>query len=348
MNITMRIVLEKDNEPIYEYTLKNDNNMEVKILTLGGIITDILVPDKYGNVENVVLKLKNIKDYLNDSSYKGSIVGRTAGRIADAKAVINGIEYDFNINNNGVNSHHGGIEGFNKKLWEHTTEYFKDKVALKLELFSLDNDEKYPGNLKVRVMYTLNNQNELEIIYCGESDKDTLLNMTNHSYFNLSGNAKRSITDEVLQIKSDSIAAIREDGALSGEILDVSNTPFDFRKPKLIGKDIDVDNEQLKRAGGYDHPWVLSAHENCIKLVDNESGRVLEVSTDHDAAMIYTDNFPGDKELSIGRYEKERDAICFETQNLPIGENNKFIERVILKKNTVYRHETKFKFSVVK
>ena len=345
MKIFREKVFAKDGENVYQYTLMNNHDIEIKILTLGGIITDILVPDKFGRKENIVVKWYSLTDYIDDDAYTGSIVGRTAGRIADGKANINGQEYEFNINNNNINSHHGGFEGFNKKIWKDTHVEEGGKVSLILEYNSKDGEEKYPGNVDVKVIYSLNNSNEFEIEYYGKSDKDTLLNMTNHSYFNLSGNLKDDVLDQVLTVKGSKVAEIRDDGALSGEVFDVENTPFDFREGKAIGEDISAENEQLKKGNGYDHPWILDRQDNCIKLEDERSGRIMEISTDYKAVVIYTTNFPSKKILFNKNKLYEQDAICFETQNLPIGEKSKFVEDSLLLKGQEYNHKTIFKFS---
>ncbi|SFU51392.1 aldose 1-epimerase [Clostridium sp. DSM 8431] len=348
MKIFRKKVLEKDNENIYQYILINDNDIEIKILTLGGIITDIMVPDKYGRKENVVVKWKELKDYFDDDAYTGSIIGRTAGRIADGKAEINGEEYDFNINNAGVNQLHGGKVGFNKKIWSDKHLESKNNVSLILEYRSIDGEEGYPGNLDVKVIYSLNNNNEFSIEYSAVSNRDTLVNMTNHAYFNLSGNMKSNILDHTLKIKASNVAEIREDGAPNGNIFNVENTPFDFREEKTIKKDLWEDNNQLDRGNGYDHPWILDEHNNCIKLEDEKSGRIMEVSTDSKATVIYTTNYPSNKILFNGNHLMEQGAICIETQNLPIGENNKFVEDSILLKDTEFKRKTIFKFSVTR
>lgn len=345
MKIFREKVFKKGNDNVYQYTLMNNHDIEVKILTLGGIITDILVPDKFGIKENIVVKWYSLDDYLDDDSYTGSIVGRTAGRIADGKANINGKEFTFNINNKEINQLHGGIEGFNKKVWKDSHVEERGKVSLILEYRSEDGEEGYPGNLDVKVVYSLNNSDEFTIEYYGKSDKDTLLNMTNHSYFNLSGNIKDDVLDEVLTIDASRVAKIRSDGALNGEIFNVENTPFDFREGKTIGSDISENNEQLEKANGFDNPWILDSNNNCIKLEDERSGRILEISTDYKAVIVYTTNFPSNKLLSNGEKLFEQDAVCLETQNLPIAENSKFVEDSLLLKDEEYKHKTVFKFS---
>lgn len=336
--------IDKNNE-IYEYTLKNNNGMRVNILNLGGIITGIYIPDKNGVVENVVVGWKNHEEYKDDNGCTGAIVGRTAGRIADGKITISGTSYDI-TKNSGKNTLHGGNIGFNKKVWNASTFESEEKVVLVLETLSEDGEEGYPGKVNVSVRYSLNNENELSIEYCGTSDKDTLLNMTNHTYFNLSGDLKRSVLDQVLTIKGSNIGGLREDGALSGEVIDIKGTEFDFNSPKEIGRDINGEHKQLKLGNGYDHPWILDkGNQVKAKLEDRESGRSMEVYTDREAVVVYTTNYPVDnKELYCGGFLKEKYGICFETQSMPIGENEAFIEGSILKKGEEYKATTTFKF----
>lgn len=349
MQIEKKLVIQKDKENIFEYTLKNDNGMEVKILTLGGIITSILTENKNGIFENVVVGWKDYKDYINDESYAGAIVGRFAGRIADGRFILNGREYILTKNNNG-NTLHGGINGLTSKIWDSETRENDECVALILTCFSNNGEEGFPGNLKVKVIYSLNNNNELELCYEGKSDQDTILNLTNHSYFNLSGDIKANILKHDLIIKSDKVASILECSALSGELFSVDDTPHDFRKAKNIGKDIDKSHKQIILAKGYDNPWILEKNyvDYNIKLSDKISGRYMKVITDREAVVIYTTNYPADKIMQNGYNVKERDAICFETQNLPIAKNNIFTKNSILLKNDIYKTKTIFKFGVNK
>ena len=346
MRINEEFVFEDKNGKVYEYTLRNDKNIEVKILNLGGIITGIYVPDRNGILENIVVGWKNYKDYTWDSGYTGALVGRTAGRIADGKITINKENFQLS-KNSGNNTLHGGNIGFNKKLWNVTKYNDQDEVGLILESVSKDGEEGYPGNVILKVKYSLNNNNELSIEYYGTSDKDTLLNMTNHSYFNLSGNLKRSVLDEFLTIKSNKFAAITEDGALSGKLIDVNGTEFDFNYPKEIGKDINGEHNQLKLGNGYDHPWSLEKNNNVkVRLEDKGSGRTMEVYTDREAVVVYTTNYPEDnKELYSGGFLKKNYAICFETQSMPIGKNETFLDGSILRKGEEYKAKTIFKFT---
>lgn len=345
MKVEKKLLVEKQGREIYEYHIVNDNKLEVKIINLGAIITDILVPDSFGTVENVVVKWKDTLDYIKDGACTGAVVGRTAGRIADGIASIDGKLYRFS-QNQGVNTLHGGENGLNKKIWDGFLEDRCDEVSVILETFSEDGENGYPGNVNIRVKYSLNNKNEFKIEYHGLSDKDTLINLTNHSYFNLSGNLKTDILNEKLTIKSSNIAAIREDSAPSGEVISVKDTPFDFEVPKKIGKDIKVNHKQLILGNGYDHPWILDKSEGPdIILEDEISGRKMEVTTDRDAVVIYSTNYPEQqKKLFNGGTLQKNQAICFETQNLPIGKDETFIEGSLVKAGEEYRAVTIFKF----
>lgn len=315
-------------------------------MNLGAIITDILIPDSFGNMENVVVKWRDVLDYMDDGSCAGAIVGRTAGRIADGMATINGKLYRFS-KNQGLNTLHGGENGLNKKIWRGSLKEDEDEISVILETFSADGENGYPGNVKIKVIYTLNNKNEFKIEYHAISDKDTLINLTNHSYFNLSGNLKTDILNEKLTVKSSNLAAIREDSALSGEVISVQGTPFDFRSAKEIGRDIRENHKQLILGNGYDHPWILDNVKGPhVTLEDEISGIKMEVTTDREAVVIYSTNYPEQqKKLFNGGTLKKNQAICFETQNLPIGENEKFIEGSIVKAEEEYKSVTIFKFS---
>lgn len=345
MNISKKSLFRYKGKEIVQYSLKN-NYIEVRILNLGGIITDILVPDKDGIIENIVVKWENIKDYLNDNSYSGAIIGRASGRIADGYIHIGKERYEL-TKNQAPNTLHGGVCGFNSKIWKGNIFKSNEKCGLVLEMESKDGEEGFPGNVLIKVIYTLNDRNELTIEYYGKSDKDTILNITNHSYFNLSGNLKRKILDETLMIKSHSIAAIRGDFAPSGEIMEVIGTPFDFNIPKRIGEHIKDSHKQVLIGNGYDHPWILEEKCHQIYLKDEVSGRSMEISTDRKSVVVYSTNFPEkNKKLENGNTLKKHDAICFETQNLPIGHKERFIEDSLLKKGDGYRATTIFKFRV--
>ena len=328
------------------YQLINNNDMLVEVLSLGGVITKILTKDKNGVLENVVLAYKNLEDYYENPSSFGAMIGRTAGRIGGAEFSLNGEIYKLHKNNN-ENCLHGGNNSFNKKIWKVETIKEENYIGLKLSYISPDGENGYPGNLSLDVYYTLNNYNELKIHYTGKSDKDTIVNMTNHSYFNLSGNEKRNILNEEATINADYIGEVDKYLIPTGKAIDVKGTPFDFNKGKLIGQDINEDNIQLNYGSGYDHPWILNKKKDSdVLLYDKESGRVLEIKTNQKAVVCYSMNFNDDLIKECGGVGAKRDAICFEAQNLPIGYDDCFIEDVVLKAGELYDNETTYKFYI--
>ena len=328
------------------YELINNNNMKITVLNYGGIIKEILVPDKKGNFENVVLSFKDIKSYENCNSYLGAILGRTAGRIYKGKVIIEGVEYNLPINN-GENNIHGGIENFSRIFWNCFVEESENKIILKLNICSKDMEEGLPGNVDVEVKYILENDNTFTIEYYAKSDKDTLVNLTNHAYFNLSGNNKESIENQYLQVYADRYYKLSENMALSGEIQNVEGTPFDFRNLKKIAKDINREAPQIMIAKGYDHPWALNEANNKninATLCDEKSGRVMDVSTDSPVIVIYTQNYGEIEEFEDGTSNEIRRGISFETQNPTIGVNEAFKEVSLLKAGEEFKRTSKFKF----
>lgn len=328
------------------YQLINDNSMLVEVLSLGGVITKIITEDKNRFLENVVLSYKNLEDYYENPSSFGAMIGRTAGRIGGAEFLLNGEKYNLHKNNN-ENCLHGGNDSFSKKIWDVETIENDDYVGLKLSYTSEDLENGYPGNLDLDVYYTLNNENELKIHYTGKSDKDTIVNMTNHSYFNLSGNAKNNVLGQELIINSDYIGEVDEYLIPSGNAIEVKGTPFDFNDAKVVGKDINKENIQLKYGSGYDHPWILNKKKDSdVIFYDKKSGRVLEIKTNQKAIVCYSMNFTDDLTMECGRAGQKHDAICFEAQSIPVGYDDCFIDDIILKAGEVYDNETIYKFYV--
>lgn len=331
---------------ITKYQLSNDNNMIVEVLDLGGVITKILVPDKNGVVENVVLAYDDLNQYYNTTAFYGAMVGRTAGRIGNANFKINDKEFTLHVNNN-HNCLHGGVNSFNVKKWNVELIEKQDEVGLKLSYVSEDGENGYPGTFKVDVYYILNNNNELTIKYRGLTDKDTLVNMTNHSYFNLSGNCQRDILNHELYINGDSIVEVDEFLIPTGTLLPVKNTPFDFTLPKNIGKDINEENTQLSYGSGYDHPWVLNKDKDVeIVLFDAVSGRAMDIVTDQKAVVTYSMNFPDGHKADCGKIPGRRDAVCLETQGFPIGYDDCFIEGGILRTGEEYSNQSTYRFYI--
>ena len=331
---------------VEQITLSNKAGMCVELLSLGGIVTKILVPDRDGNLENVVVGFENLEDYLENEPCFGALIGRTSGRIAEAKFNLNGQTYELAANN-GHHNLHGGVEGFNKKVWDVCTFEGDEEVGVSFSYKSPAGEEGYPGNLEVKVTYTLTEANVLKLNYEATADEDTLVNLTNHSYFNLSGNLKRPITTQMLQVESDQFCILDEDSIPTGELKSVEEEDaFDFRAPKLIGRDIDHPSTLLQ--SGYDHPWVLSKKGPVdVLLYDEVSGRKLEVRTNQKSVVIYAMNFADEtKTLQGGEFAKTRMGICFETQALPIGHSECFKEDSVLKAGESYRQETQFAFSI--
>jgi len=332
------------------YSLKNQKGMEVNILTYGGIISSIKVPNKAGVFEEVVLGFNNLEPYTKNNAYFGALIGRFGNRIAKGKFTLDGTEYSLAINNS-PNALHGGPEGFHRVIWTVEDAKSDDVATLKLKYLSKDGEEGFPGNLTVFVTYTLKNDNSLEVFYEATTDKKTVLNLTQHSYFNLSGDFTKPILDHEITIDAGKIVPIDADLIPTGKLLDVLNTPFDFRKPKTIGKQIEDTNEQLEKGQGYDHCWVLNHQDKGSRFAasayDPKSGRLLEVFTDQPGVQLYTGNFLDGTLLSRngGTYAR-RTGFCLETQHYPDSPNQKDFPTTVLNPGEIYKTKTTFKFSV--
>ena len=347
MEITSSKVTFKSGKEITVYKLTNDKGMLVEILNLGGILTKIIVPDKQGCFENILLEWEDLETYEINPGGFGAVIGRIAGRIYDGKVTLNEKVYTFAKNNNG-NTLHGGLSGFDKKIWTGTDETTKEEAVLKLTYFSEDGEEGFPGNLDVTVTYKLNNGNELTIEYKAQTDQDTIVNLTNHAYFNLSGNAKKSVLDQEVFINADKICKLDKELIPDGEFLNVEEySAFNFKTRKPIGQDIAKDDLQLKYGNGYDHPWILNDGNKAAEFYDPASKRCMEVSTTEPGVVMYTMNYANNPiKLSNGELPHPYYGACFETQKLPIGHNEVFKEGVLLKKGSTYSSQTTFKFSV--
>lgn len=307
----------KFDETVKLYTLKNDF-LEVEILNYGGIIRKISFPDKNGKVENIVLNLDNISDYEERSPYFGAIVGRNAGRISNAELKIGKTIYKLNANS-GKNNIHGGINNFSYKIWNSKEIKGDDFVGVELTLNSPHLEEGFPGNVSVSVKYILKND-ELSLEYSGITDRETYMNLTNHSYFNLSGNFKRDISDEYLKLNSNAFIAVDE-ATLPVKISEVKGTPFDFREFSLLKTSLDSEDAQIKIVNsGLDHPFILNQNKDvpAAILKDNISGRMVEVFTDQPAVVIYSGNYLHEiGTLSDGSECRKHMGICFETEDYP-------------------------------
>lgn len=341
-----------DGQTVDLFTLTNTHGMEVKITSYGGRIVSILVPDRHGKMADVVLGYDHLDGYLaKNDPFFGTLVGRYANRIANARFALNGVVYKLEPND-GTNSLHGGSQGFDKKVWK-AREIAATDPALELTYLSKDGEEGYPGDLSVKVVYTLTADNGLRIDYTATTDKETALNLTNHSYFNLAGQGNGDILNHLLLLNADKFTPVDAKLIPTGELRSVAGTPFDFRRPTAIGARIDADNEQLKFGKGYDHNFVINRDGHSMALAarvtDPESGRVLEVLTTQPGVQLYTGNhLDGTVRGKGGKVYGPRSAFCLETQHFPDSPNQPGFPTTVLKPGQTYRQSTIFKFSVAK
>jgi aldose 1-epimerase len=338
--------------PVTEYTLTNANDVEVKIIDYGGIITAIKVPDRNGNMANVNLGFDNLKDYETRNPYFGNITGRYANRIAKGKFTLDGKEYTL-ATNNGPNHLHGGNVGFDKKVWKAKEVTGTNEVALELTYRSADGEEGYPGNLDTKVVYALTDNNELRMVYTATTDKPTVVNLTNHAYFNLTGEGTGSIYDHVLMIDADKYTPDDANLIPTGELASVAGTPFDFRVPKAIRPGQRSNHPQIVIGRGYDHNWVLnrpSATDKSLKLAarlyDPASGRILEVWTTEPGIQFYAGNFlDGSLYGPSGHSYRQSDGLALETQHYPDSPNKSNFPSTVLRPGETYSTTTIYKFT---
>lgn len=340
----------KDGTQIDAYTLTNANGMEVTIISYGGRIVSLRVPNKNGIIANVTLGFDTIDDYVKENPFFGALVGRYGNRIAKGKFSLDNKAYTL-VTNNGENHLHGGTIGFDKVIWEIEPIEGETESKLKLNYTSKDGEEGYPGNLQVTVIYSLNNQNELAVDYKAETDKATVVNLTHHAYFNLSGDFTKNVHNQEVQIKANTFLPVDEGLIPTGEFRSVTESPFDFTNQKAIGQNIDDDNKQIKLGGGYDHCWVLNGENGTLRKVatayDPVSGRFLEVSTTEPGIQFYTGNFL-DGSLPIPGNERgygKRSGFCLETQHFPDSPNQPNFPSTRLNPGEIYSTTTIFKFS---
>ena len=337
-------------KPVKLYTLKNKNGMEVCITNFGARIVSIMTPDKNGKMTDVVLGFDNIDDYINVPSDFGATIGRYANRIGDGKITIDGKEIQL-PQNNGSHCLHGGPTGWQYQVFK-TNQL--DAQTIKLTVESPDGDNNFPGNVVASVTYTLTEDNAIDIKYDATTDQKTVINMTNHSYFNLSGNPSVSGMDHILYLAGDSITPIDSTFMTNGEMMAVAGTPFDFNTPKAISQDVtNLENEQIKFGKGFDHNWVLNTkgdiRQVAAKLTSPATGITLEVYTDEPGIQLYTGNFlDGTVKGKNGIVYPQRASICLETQHYPDSPNKAHWPSVILEPGKTYTSHCIFKFGVVK
>jgi len=338
-----------DGQAVELFTLKNSHGLEARIMTWGAALVSLKVPDAQGHSGDVVLGFDDLDGYLKQDYFFGKVVGRYANRIARGRFTLDGKVYKLYVNN-GLNSLHGGQRGFDKRVW---TPLHADGHTLELQYTSKDGEEGYPGTLVVTVRYTVAEDNELRIDYTATTDKDTVLNLSNHSYFNLGGAGNGTILDEDLQINADRFTPVDSGLIPTGELRSVAGTPMDFRQPTRIGARIDSDDQQLKFGRGYDHNWVLNKSDAALTLAvrvhDPRSGRVMEVLTTEPGVQFYTGNFlQGPINGKDGQVYQHRAALCLETQHFPDSPNHPAFPTTELKAGQTYRSATIFRFSTQK
>lgn len=342
--------LTQEQQPVDRYTLTNDHGIVAQIMTYGGVLVALRTPDRSGASGDIVLGFDTFADYQARSPFFGCITGRYANRLANGQFELDGVTYPL-ATNNGPNHLHGGLRGFDKVIWQAETARTDDAVTLHLHYQSQDGEEGYPGTLDVTVSYTLTNQNELRIDYRATTDKPTILNLTNHTYFNLAGQGK--ILDHVMLIDADRITPVNATLIPTGELADVTGTPFDFRTPTPIGARINQPDQQLQYGGGYDHNWVLNRPEqglrHVITVTEPSSGRCLDVATSQPGVQFYTGNMmPDVLPGKGGQTYSKRSGFCLETQHFPDSPNQPHFPTTVLRPGEQYHETTVFTFSTAR
>ena len=352
MSITKELFGKYLNQDIYKYTLKNDNDMSVVISNFGATIININVPDKNREVADVIGGYDDLQSYIDADGYQGAIIGRVGNRICQGKFTLDGVDYNMYINN-GPNHLHGGKEGFDKKIWQVLSLNDGAEPSIKLFLLSKDGEENYPGNLSVTVTYSLNNDGALSIRYEAITDKRTIINLTNHTYFNLGGYNSGKIFDHELWLDADTYLPTDETLIPTGEIKSVEGTPFDFRVPKTIGRDFNTHNQDLIYAGGYDHCFNFVAGETKspkirAKVIHKESGRIMEMYTNQPCVQFYSGNFLTNSKFPFKNNcsQEKQMAFCLETQHMPDSINHPNFTNVILNPEEKYDYTTIYRFYV--
>lgn len=337
-----------DGETIYLYTLTNAHGMEARITNFGAILVSLKVPDRAGRLADVVLGFDTLEEYVHAKRFYGATVGRFANRIAGGRFTLQGVKYTLE-RNSGENSMHGGLRGFNKVVWRESN-WSPHPAALDLSYRSKDGEEGFPGNLTVHVKFALTDDNELRIDYSAETDKLTVLNLTNHSFFNLAGEGAGSVTGHIVTINADRITPVDANMIPTGELRPVAGTPFDFRRPMAIGARLHDNDVQLKIAKGYDHNYVLNHKAGelgfAARVSEPKSGRVLTVSTTEPGMQFYTaNNLDGSGGGKGGKSYGPYSAFCLETQHFPDSPNRPAFPTTELRPGERFHSTTVFRFS---
>lgn len=336
-----------EGEVVDLFRMQNENGMEISVITYGGIITSWTAPDRNGNYQDINLGYTSLDQYIESNPYFGAIIGRYGNRIAGGKFSLDGTDYTL-ATNDGSNHLHGGLKGFDKVVWSAEAQPGEGQASLKLSYTSADMEEGYPGELTVVVTYTLTNDNSLVVDYQAETTRPTIVNLTQHAYFNLSGDFSRTILDHEIQIQANEYLPVDETLIPTGELAPVGGTPFDFRIAKAIGKEIEEEDDQLIKGKGYDHCWVLTGTGNrkVASAYHPASGRYLEVFSNEPAIQFYSGNFlDGTLPAKGGGTYGHRTGFCLETQHYPDSPNQPAFPSVRLNPGETYSSQTTFKLS---
>lgn len=338
--------LTPEGESVDLYTLTNDNGLQARIITYGGIVVSLETPDRTGNLADVVLGYDNLEGYLEKNPFFGCLVGRVANRIAGGRFTLDGVEYIL-ARNNDANHLHGGLKGFDKAVWKAEEVRRDDAVGVVLKHNSPDGDEGYPGALRCKVTYWLTNNDGLVIEYEAETDRATPVNLTHHSYFNLAGHGNGDILGHEMMIAADRFTPVDETLIPTGELRPLDGSPLDFRKPVPIGARIDADDEQVRRGGGYDHNYVLNGPPGSLaaRVREPGSGRIMEVYTTEPGMQFYSGNFlDGTITGKNGKVYGHRYGFCLETQHFPDSPNQPGFPSIILRPGERYTQRTEYRF----
>jgi aldose 1-epimerase len=356
MNPKMKAKIEKrpfgklsDGTVVDLYTLTNQNGMEVAISNFGGAVVALRIPDRASRMADIVLGYDDPQGYADNSVYLGTLIGRYANRIAKGRFRLHGVEYRL-AQNNGVNHLHGGVRGFHKVIWQARELHRPDGVALRLSYLSKDGEEGYPGNLRVTVTYVLTDTNKLGIEYAATTDKETIVNLTNHSYFNLAGAGAGDILQHEVRINADRFTPVDETSIPTGELKLVKGTPFDFTRGMTIGSRIDEQDPQLLIGKGYDHNFVLNKKGRELSLAaevyEPVSGRSMEMWTTEPGVQFYTGNFLDKVSGKAGQVYRQHAGFCLEAQHFPDSPNKPSFASPVLKPNQRYSQTTIYEFSI--
>lgn len=340
---TEKFGVTKEGKEVTLFTLENKNGMRADFIDFGANIVRLFVPDQNGKLDDIVLGFDDVAGYEENGCFFGSFIGRHGNRIGNAEFQLNGVTYELE-KNDGDNNLHGGTPGYNKVMYKAET----TDNSVSFSRTSPDMEQGYPGNLDICVTYTLTDDNELKISYQAKTDKDTLCNVTNHSYFNLKGHDGGTITDHKVWIRANGFTETSDDLIPNGNIIDVTGTPMDFRTEKTIAQDIEADYKPLKIAGGYDHNFVLEKEtgkmEKVAELSEETTGRRMEVYTDLPGMQLYTGNFIVKEDGKDGTEYTKRTGICFETQFFPNSVNVPSFESCVLKAGDTFTSSTVYRF----